>query len=42
MGTKHSIVVADFARCLGANEDLTECLVLGHDLGHTPFGHSGE
>jgi dGTPase len=30
------------ARCLGANEDLTECLVLGHDLGHTPFGHSGE
>jgi dGTPase len=30
------------ARVLGANEDLTECLVLGHDLGHTPFGHSGE
>jgi dGTPase len=27
---------------MGANEDLTECLVLGHDLGHTPFGHSGE
>jgi dGTPase len=30
------------ARSLGLNEDLTECLVLGHDLGHTPFGHSGE
>src|SRR5688572_24922676 len=30
------------ARTLGLNEDLTECLVLGHDLGHTPFGHSGE
>src|SRR5438874_7148511 len=30
------------ARALGLNEELTECLVLGHDLGHTPFGHSGE
>jgi dGTPase len=30
------------ARALGLNEDLVECLVLGHDLGHTPFGHSGE
>jgi dGTPase len=30
------------ARALALNEDLTECLVLGHDLGHTPFGHSGE
>ena len=30
------------ARSLALNEDLTECLVLGHDLGHTPFGHSGE
>src|SRR5512147_1120298 len=30
------------ARSLGLNEELTECLVLGHDLGHTPFGHSGE
>src|SRR3990170_3512592 len=29
------------ARPLGLNEELTECLVLGHDLGHTPFGHSG-
>ena len=30
------------ARALGLNEDLIECMVLGHDLGHTPFGHSGE
>jgi dGTPase len=30
------------ARSLGLNEELTECLILGHDLGHTPFGHSGE
>jgi dGTPase len=30
------------ARVLGLNEELTECLILGHDLGHTPFGHSGE
>src|SRR5687768_16651883 len=30
------------ARTLGLYEELTECLVLGHDLGHTPFGHSGE
>jgi dGTPase len=30
------------ARALGLNEELVECLVLGHDLGHTPFGHSGE
>jgi dGTPase len=30
------------ARALGLNEELTECLVLGHDLGHTPFGHAGE
>ena len=30
------------ARALALNEELTECLVLGHDLGHTPFGHSGE
>src|SRR6185503_603602 len=29
-------------RSLGLNEELVECLVLGHDLGHTPFGHSGE
>jgi len=30
------------ARVMGLNEELTECLILGHDLGHTPFGHSGE
>jgi dGTPase len=30
------------ARSLGLNEDLTEAIALGHDLGHTPFGHVGE
>ncbi len=30
------------ARALGLNEDLTEAIALAHDLGHTPFGHSGE
>ena len=30
------------ARALGMNEDLTEAIALGHDLGHTPFGHVGE
>lgn len=30
------------ARCLALNEDLTEAAALGHDLGHTPFGHVGE
>jgi len=30
------------ARALGLNEDLAEAIALGHDLGHTPFGHSGE
>ena len=29
-------------RALGLNEDLTEAIALGHDLGHTPFGHVGE
>ena len=42
----HSLEAAQIgrtvARTLGLNEDLTETLVLGHDLGHTPFGHSGE
>jgi len=30
------------ARALGLNEDLAEAVALGHDLGHTPFGHVGE
>lgn len=30
------------ARALALNEDLTEAIALGHDLGHTPFGHAGE
>ncbi|MDN5697114.1 MAG: deoxyguanosinetriphosphate triphosphohydrolase [Rubrobacter sp.] len=30
------------ARALSLNEDLTEAISLGHDLGHTPFGHTGE
>lgn len=32
----------DCASALGLNTDLTEAIVLGHDLGHTPFGHIGE
>lgn len=35
-------VARTIARALGLNEDLTEAIALGHDLGHTPFGHSGE
>jgi dGTPase len=35
-------VARTMARALGANEDLTEAVSLAHDLGHTPFGHSGE
>ncbi len=42
----HTLEVAqmsrDSARFLGLNEDLAECIALAHDLGHTPFGHSGE
>ena len=37
-----SQIARTVARCLGLNEDLTEASALGHDLGHTPFGHSGE
>ncbi len=35
-------IARTIARALGLNEDLTESCALGHDLGHTPFGHSGE
>ena len=42
----HTLEVAQvsrtIARGLGLNEDLTEAIALGHDLGHTPFGHNGE
>lgn len=42
----HTLEVAGIARSiargLGLNEDLTEAIALGHDLGHTPFGHAGE
>lgn len=37
-----SQVARTMARALGLNEDLTEAAALGHDLGHTPFGHAGE
>ena len=35
-------VARSIARILGLNEDLTEAIALGHDIGHTPFGHTGE
>ena len=35
-------IARTIARSLGLNEDLTEAAGLGHDLGHTPFGHAGE
>ncbi len=37
-----SRIARTIARCLRLNEDLTEAIALGHDLGHTPFGHAGE
>jgi dGTPase len=42
----HTLEVSQIARSIArqvhANEDLTEAIALGHDLGHTPFGHTGE
>lgn len=42
----HTLEVSQIARTvargLALNEDLTEAIALGHDLGHTPFGHAGE
>lgn len=42
----HTLEVSQISRtvacALGLNEDLTEAVALGHDLGHTPFGHDGE
>ncbi len=42
----HTLEVSQIARTIARafrlNEDLTEAIALGHDLGHTPFGHSGE
>jgi len=42
----HTLEVAEIARTIARamhlNEDLVEAIALGHDLGHTPFGHSGE
>ncbi|MDO5564787.1 MAG: deoxyguanosinetriphosphate triphosphohydrolase [Eubacteriales bacterium] len=42
----HTLEVSQTARtiskALGLNQDLTEAIALGHDLGHTPFGHTGE
>ena len=35
-------IARTIARCLKLNEDLTEAIAFGHDLGHTPFGHIGE
>ena len=37
-----SQIARTMARALRLNEDLTEAISLGHDLGHTPFGHAGE
>jgi dGTPase len=37
-----SQIARTIARALNLNEDLTEAIAMGHDLGHTPFGHTGE
>ena len=37
-----SQIARSIAKVLGLNEELTEAIALGHDLGHTPFGHAGE
>ena len=37
-----SQIARSISRALRLNEDLTEAIALGHDLGHTPFGHTGE
>ncbi len=37
-----SQIARSISRCLCLNEDLAEAIALGHDLGHTPFGHVGE
>ncbi len=37
-----SQIARTIARAMRLNEDLTEAIALGHDLGHTPFGHAGE
>ena len=35
-------IAKTITRALGLNEDLAEAIAMGHDLGHTPFGHAGE
>ena len=37
-----SRIARTIARALNLNQDLTEAIAMGHDLGHTPFGHAGE